>query len=109
VTHRSYGNDEVCSSTVSCRWYRSGRVRSGLRPTSTLALAGAYVSEFFRTENFGMRLRAKDKGLIGTRLRAEDKEDGLVCAPKDKEDGLVCAPKTKKMDWFARRKANKMD
>jgi len=84
------GTTWFTAATVSCRWYRSGRVQSGLRPTSTLAWPGAYVSEFFRTENFVMRLRAEDKGLIGRCLRAEDKEDGLVCAPKSKQDGLMC-------------------
>jgi len=37
-----------------------------------------------------MRLRAEDKGLIGMRLHTEDKEDGLVGAPKSKQDGLLC-------------------
>jgi hypothetical protein len=95
VTHRSYGNDEVCSSTVSCRWYRSGRVRSGPWPTFTSALAGAYVSEFRRTKSTESvcacaprtketnRLALARRGprkRIGLRLRAEDKGNGSACA-----------------------------
>jgi len=84
----------------------------------TLALAGAYVSEFLRTKKYG----------IGMRSRAEDKEKESACAlrkkrrnwharsaegkeqeldewcAEDKEYGLVCAcaaPKTKSTDLYA--------
>ena len=97
MTHRSYGNDEVCSSTVSCRWYRPGRARFGPTPTFTFSLAGAYVSEFPKTKStdwYALARRRRQRVRIGMRLRgAEDKEYGLVCA--------CAAPKTKSTDWYA--------
>jgi len=81
------GMTRFAAGDVSCHWYRSGRVRSGPRPTLTLASAGAYVSEFLRTKKYGigMRQRQRQRVRIGMRLRgAEDKEKESACALRKK-------------------------